>query len=69
MDIIVELVNVTKTYTMGEIEVYALRKINMKIYQGEILGIMGASGSGKTTLLNLIGTLDKPDSGKIFIEG
>lgn len=69
METIIELVNVTKTYILGEIMVYALRKINMKIYRGEILGIMGPSGSGKTTLLNLIGTLDKPDSGKIFIDG
>ncbi len=69
MKIIIELVNVTKTYSLGEVEVYALRKITMKIYRGEILGIMGPSGSGKTTLLNLIGTLDKPDSGQIFIEG
>ncbi|NVM30579.1 MAG: ATP-binding cassette domain-containing protein, partial [Candidatus Helarchaeota archaeon] len=69
MDAIVELVNVTKIYNLGEVEVYALRKINIKINRGEILGIMGPSGSGKTTLLNLIGTLDKPDSGKIFIDG
>ncbi|MFX1295557.1 MAG: ABC transporter ATP-binding protein [Promethearchaeota archaeon] len=69
MEIIVELVDISKTYVLGEIEVYALRKINMKIFRGEILGIMGPSGSGKTTLLNLIGTLDKPDSGRIFIEG
>ncbi len=41
----------------------------MKVYEGELLAIMGPSGSGKTTLLNLIGTLDKPDSGEIFIEG
>ena len=69
METIVELVNLTKVYVLGEIEVYALRKINLKIYRGEILGIMGPSGSGKTTLLNLIGTLDTPDSGKIFIDG
>ncbi|NVM56074.1 MAG: ABC transporter ATP-binding protein [Candidatus Helarchaeota archaeon] len=69
METIIELVNVTKTYVLGEVEVYALRKVNMKVYRGEILGIMGPSGSGKTTLLNLIGTLDTPDSGKIFIDG
>ncbi|MDD1778320.1 MAG: ABC transporter ATP-binding protein, partial [Candidatus Helarchaeota archaeon] len=45
------------------------RKINLKIFRGEMLGIMGPSGSGKTTLLNLIGTLDKPDAGQIFIDG
>jgi len=69
METIVELVDITKTYILGEIEVYALRKTNMRISRGEILGIMGPSGSGKTTLLNLIGTLDKPNSGKIFIDG
>ena len=69
MQPIVELVNVTKSYSLGEIRVYALRKINLKIHRGEILGVMGPSGSGKTTLLNLIGTLDKPDSGHIFIDG
>ena len=69
METIIELVNVSKRYILGEIEVYALRKINLKIFRGEILGIMGPSGSGKTTLLNLIGTLDKPDTGKIFLEG
>jgi putative ABC transport system ATP-binding protein len=69
METIIELVNVSKTYILGEIEVNALRKVNLKIYRGEMLGIMGPSGSGKTTLLNLIGTLDKPDTGKIFIEG
>ena len=69
METIIELLNVSKTYFLGEIEVYALRKINLKIYRGEMLGIMGPSGSGKTTLLNLIGTLDKPDAGKIFIDG
>ncbi len=69
MDAIVELVNVTKTYILGEIKIHALRKINIKISRGEIVGIMGPSGSGKTTLLNLIGTLDKPDSGKIYLDG
>lgn len=68
METIIELLNVSKTYFLGEIEVYALRKINLKIYRGEMLGIMGPSGSGKTTLLNLIGTLDKPDKGKIFLD-
>ncbi len=66
---LVEIVNLTKTYVLGEIKIYALRKIKLKIDRGEILGIMGPSGSGKTTLLNLIGTLDKPDSGQIYIDG
>ncbi|MHA1131036.1 MAG: ABC transporter ATP-binding protein [Candidatus Helarchaeota archaeon] len=69
MQTIVKLVNVTKSYGLGEIQVYALRKINMKIFRGEILGIMGPSGSGKTTLLNIIGTLDKPDTGTVFLKG
>lgn len=69
MKTIIELENVTKSYVLGELRVYALRKINMKVNQGEIVAVMGPSGSGKTTLLNLIGTLDKPDSGKIYIDG
>lgn len=69
MKSIVELQNITKSYTLGGVKVYAVRDINMKINKGEIIAIMGPSGSGKTTLLNLIGSLDKPDSGRILIEG
>jgi len=50
-------------------EVQALRGVNLEIKRGDMLGIIGASGSGKSTLLNLIGALDKPSKGKIFIDG
>ena len=60
--------NLKKTYTAGETEVKALDNINVKIDKGEFISIAGPSGSGKTTLLNLIGCIDDPDSGQIFIE-
>ena len=56
-----------KTYHTGETEVKALNNINFKIDKGEFISIAGPSGSGKTTLLNLIGCIDDPDSGQIFI--
>ena len=66
MSVIVE--NVEKTYRLGEIIVHALKGINMQLEKGEFVAVMGPSGSGKTTLLNLIGVLDKPSKGKIYIE-
>ncbi len=60
--------NVSKIYKDNGVPVQALKDINLKISKGEYLVIAGPSGSGKTTLLNLLGTLDKPTSGKIFFE-
>ncbi|UCH03409.1 MAG: ATP-binding cassette domain-containing protein, partial [Candidatus Thorarchaeota archaeon] len=54
---------------MGEIQVHALRNVSFDIKKGEAVGIMGPSGSGKTTLLNLVGALDRPDSGQVRIDG
>ena len=59
--------DVIKTYQTGEIEVGALNKINISIKKGEFTAIAGPSGSGKSTLLNLLSGLDKPSSGKVFI--
>lgn len=60
----------SKIYRVGkEIEVHALRGVNLKVYPGEVLVVMGPSGSGKTTLLNIVGTLDRPTSGRVVIDG
>lgn len=65
--VLMSLKNITKTYTMGEIKVEALKETSLEIFAGELLVILGPSGSGKSTLLNLIGGLDKPTSGEIFM--
>jgi putative ABC transport system ATP-binding protein len=65
---VLDLEDVTKTYS-GEPPVQALRGVNLTIDQGELVGIVGPSGSGKTTLLQLMGTLDRPTSGRVRITG
>jgi putative ABC transport system ATP-binding protein len=66
---IIKTVNLTKTYQVGEIDVPALKAVNITIGKGEFVAIMGASGSGKSTLMNLIGCLDMPTSGDYFLDG
>lgn len=61
-------INMSKTYNMGKINVPALRNINLKVERGDFIAIRGPSGSGKTTLLNLLGGLDTPTSGEVWIE-
>ncbi len=66
---VVELENLEKSYRLGKVTVTALRGVTLKLRQGEFTVIMGPSGSGKTTLLNIIGTLDKPSSGRALVDG
>jgi putative ABC transport system ATP-binding protein len=67
METIMKLQDVWKIYKMGEVEVPALRGINVDIKKGDFVAIMGASGSGKSTMMNLIGCLDIPSRGKLYL--
>ncbi len=69
MEEVVRLENVKKVYSLGKAKVEALRGVNLSIYPGDYVSLMGPSGSGKSTLLNLIGALDKPTSGRVLIDG
>lgn len=65
----IQVFDLTKVYQMGEVKVHALDGISLKVNKGEFVSIMGPSGSGKTTLLNMIGALDNPTNGAVFING
>ena len=65
---LVELKDVWKVYTMGEVEVPALRGITVNIKEGEFVAIIGQSGSGKSTMMNMVGCLDTPTKGEIFLK-
>jgi ABC-type lipoprotein export system ATPase subunit len=65
----IELESVTKTYTLGQQRIVAVNDVSLTIQPGEFAAIMGKSGCGKTTLLSLIGGLDRPDSGRIHVNG
>ncbi len=66
---VIETRNITKVYAMGEIEVRALRGVDLTVERGEFLSIMGHSGSGKSTLMNVLGCLDAPTAGDYILEG
>ncbi len=66
---VIAMTDLTKTYATGDVEVHALRSVSVSIGRGEMVAIMGASGSGKSTLMNLIGTLDRPTSGRYLLDG
>ena len=65
---IVRVSHVTKVFQLGKVQVHALQGVNLEIAAGNYISIMGPSGSGKSTLFNMIGGLDKPTSGKVFID-
>jgi len=66
---LIELIDLHKTYHLGEIDVPVLKGVSLTVSQGEFLALMGTSGSGKTTLMNILGCLDRPSSGRYWLEG
>lgn len=66
---LIEVKNAVKTYQMGDELFYAMNDISFEIEQGDFVAIMGASGSGKSTCMNMLGTLDKPNSGQYHLDG
>lgn len=69
MSHLISCTNLSKTYRLGDIDVEALRGVNLSIEQGEFIAIMGSSGSGKSTLMNILGCLDMPTTGSYYLNG
>ena len=68
MKSLLETLDLRKTYTVGKVEVEALRGVNMRIREGELVAIMGPSGCGKSTLMHVLGAMTRPTSGKVLID-
>jgi putative ABC transport system ATP-binding protein len=66
---VVTTVNLVKDYRLGEVVVPALQGVNIEIEKGDFVAVLGPSGSGKTTLLNVIGALDRPTKGRVYVDG
>lgn len=66
---LIDIVGIGKTYRIGEVEVHALRQIDLQIFKGEYVALMGPSGSGKSTLMNILGCLDTPSRGTYTLNG
>jgi putative ABC transport system ATP-binding protein len=69
LETVLQTVALTKTYRMGEVDVHALRGVDLALYEGEFMVLLGVSGSGKSTLLNILGGLDVPTSGRVYYRG
>ena len=67
--LVIQLEHIHKTYTMGDVQVHALRGASLTIREGEFVAIMGASGSGKSTTMNILGCLDRPTKGSYILDG
>jgi len=68
-DPVVRLIDLTRSFQLGDTEVHALQGVSLSVDRGEFVAIMGSSGSGKSTMMNIIGCLDRPTSGQFVFEG
>lgn len=66
---IIEMEGINKYYTVGETKLHVLKNIGLRVSEGEFIAVLGPSGSGKSTLMNMIGCMDKPDSGTYYLDG